>query len=60
MKVGPDFEAPEAPVQDNWLEEGDNGVKADPAELTTWWDVFEDPVLTRLVETAYRQNRTLQ
>ncbi|MDJ0941958.1 MAG: efflux transporter outer membrane subunit [Kiloniellales bacterium] len=60
VKVGPDFEPPEAPLQDDWLEDAEAGVKAEPADFSTWWQVFEDPVLTELVETATRQNLTLQ
>jgi len=60
VKVGPDFEVPEAPVQGSWLEEGDKGVKTEPADFSTWWQVFEDPVLTQLIDAAYRQNLTLQ
>ncbi len=60
VKVGPDFEPPEAPLQEDWVEEADETVKAEPADLSTWWQVFDDPILTRLVETAYKQNLTLQ
>jgi len=59
-KVGPDFESPEAPLQESWLAESDTDVKAEPADLNTWWQVFDDPVLTQLVDAAFRQNLTLQ
>ncbi len=66
-KVGPDFETPEAPVQENWIQtaslqtsDEDPVVKAEPADLSTWWEVFNDPALTQLVQLAYRQNLTLQ
>ena len=59
-KVGPDFEMPEAPLQGTWLEEADKGVKAEPADISTWWQVFDDPVLTRLIGAAYKKNLTLQ
>ncbi len=60
VKVGPDFEQPEAPLQDNWAEESEAGVKAEPGDFSTWWQVFEDPILTELVEIATKQNLTLQ
>ncbi len=59
-KVGPDFEQPEAPLQGSWLEETDDRVKGEEADFSTWWQVFDDPVLTELVDTAFRQNLTLQ
>ncbi len=59
-KVGPDFEPPEAPLQGNWLEQTDARVKAEPADFSTWWQVFDDPVLSELIDTAVRQNLTLQ
>lgn len=58
-KVGPDFEPPEAPIQGDWVEEADT-VKAEPADLTTWWQFFDDPILTKLIAVAYKQNLTLQ
>ena len=58
--VGPDFEQPGAPVADNWLEAADNRVDTSTIAYQDWWQVFNDPVLTRLVNTAYRQNLGLQ
>jgi NodT family efflux transporter outer membrane factor (OMF) lipoprotein len=56
--TGPDFVAPEAPVADKWLEWRNKSLK--PSESPAdWWRVFHDPVLNRLIETAYSQNLTL-
>ena len=61
MKVGPDFEMPEAPLQGAWLEETtEEELKPEPADYSTWWQVFDDPVLTQLIGAAYKQNLTLQ
>jgi NodT family efflux transporter outer membrane factor (OMF) lipoprotein len=35
-------------------------VKREPPVTSAWWTVFNDPVLTTLVETAYRQNPSLR
>jgi outer membrane protein TolC len=35
-------------------------IKTEPADLTDWWKVFNDPVLDSLTETAYQQNLPLQ
>ncbi len=58
--VGPDFVKPEAPVQSNWIESPHPELKTEPADYRDWWTVFHDPVLNRLVESAYEQNLTLQ
>ncbi len=58
--VGPDYVKPTAPKPDKWLGTENAELKSSEADLTQWWAVFKDPVLTRLVESAYRQNLPLQ
>ena len=58
-KVGPDFATPTAPVADQWLESGDPSVHTDRQEYESWWTVFHDPTLDRLIDIAYKQNLTL-
>jgi outer membrane protein TolC len=57
--VGPDFSAPSAPTADKWLESNNSSVDTRNQEYRDWWTVFHDPVLDRLIETAYNQNLTL-
>jgi hypothetical protein len=57
--VGPDFKEPSAPVAEKWLEAGSVSVDTRNQEYRDWWKVFRDPVLDRLIETAYNQNLTL-
>src|SRR5712692_8936749 len=57
--VGPDYVRPPAPTAANWMETNEPAVKREPADVSTWWTVFNDPVLNTLVETAYRQNPSL-
>lgn len=57
--VGPDFEAPSVRVAPNWLEWRNKSLKTGDAGDRAWWRVFRDPVLDRLIETAYAQNLTL-
>jgi NodT family efflux transporter outer membrane factor (OMF) lipoprotein len=59
MLVGPDYVAPPVPTAPGWIETADPALRRDAAELSDWWQVFGDPVLDELVETAYRQNKTL-
>ncbi len=58
--VGPDYVRPPGPVAEQWIDIEDPRIKAEPAELIDWWTVYNDPVLTFLVEAAYKQNLTLQ
>jgi NodT family efflux transporter outer membrane factor (OMF) lipoprotein len=58
--VGPDFVRPKVTVSPNWLDAGDQRVKTDPSEYRNWWRAFNDPVLDRLIERAYRENLSLR
>ncbi len=58
--VGPDFVRPDAPVPETWLSADDVSVITERSEYEAWWQVFQDPALTRLVDQAYRQNLNLQ
>jgi len=58
--VGPDFEKPEVPVADTWLEANNENVDTTTSAYQDWWAVFEDPALSKLIDTAYRQNLSLQ
>jgi outer membrane protein TolC len=58
--VGPDFEKPEVPVADTWLDADNEKIDTSEAAYQDWWEVFEDPALSELINTAYRQNLSLQ
>ena len=58
--VGPDFVRPDAPAEEKWIDTDLPQIKTEPADLTDWWKVFNDPLLDSLIETAYRQNLPLQ
>ena len=58
--VGPDFLTPEVPVAEAWTLSEEAKVKPESADYSTWWTIFNDPVLNKLVDTAYEQNLTLQ
>ncbi|HEX3726856.1 MAG TPA: efflux transporter outer membrane subunit [Pirellulales bacterium] len=60
FKVGPNFKRPAAPVEAAWIDSRDSRIRATEADLRNWWTVFRDPVLDRLVDTAYRQNLNLR
>lgn len=50
--VGPNYQAPENTVADTWAS---SDVSSD-APLIQWWDVFEDPLLTKYIEMASEHN----
>ncbi|HEY1261550.1 MAG TPA: efflux transporter outer membrane subunit [Stellaceae bacterium] len=57
--VGPDFKSPTPPIAQHYLEDGNPSVETRSQEYRDWWKVFHDPVLDRLIATAYNQNLTL-
>lgn len=60
VKVGPDYRRPDAPVSPGWVERDGGRVSDGAADFRAWWKVFKDPVLDKLIDTAYGQNPTLQ
>jgi NodT family efflux transporter outer membrane factor (OMF) lipoprotein len=60
FKVGPNYKRPAAPVADEWIDSQSSRISSEPGDYRAWWTVFNDPVLNRLVQTAYSQNITLR
>jgi NodT family efflux transporter outer membrane factor (OMF) lipoprotein len=60
FKVGPNYAKPPAAVAPQWIDAADVRVRGETDDLSTWWKVFNDPVLDDLVCHAYRQNLTLR
>ncbi|MFA6470424.1 MAG: efflux transporter outer membrane subunit [Candidatus Latescibacterota bacterium] len=57
--VGPNYVPPKMSVPETWSGSSAEGtaVKAiNPQALANWWTVFQDPLLTELVEQAVTQN----
>ena len=52
--VGPEYQRPDIDAGNGWSEPVERQDRA--IDLETWWSTFEDPTLTRLVETALAQN----
>ncbi len=66
-KVGPNYNAPTAPVEQEWSsteEEGLGAAVTTTAEarpdLSRWWERLNDPVLTGLIEQAFDSNLDVQ
>jgi len=58
--VGPDYVKPEAEVEPKWINQSSPEISKRTAELSTWWKVFKDPVLDKLITEARQQNLSLQ
>jgi NodT family efflux transporter outer membrane factor (OMF) lipoprotein len=59
--VGPDYQVPAAPVQDDWLEYENSQLDSTAPVAEQWWKTaFNDPILDRLVDTALAQNLSLR
>jgi NodT family efflux transporter outer membrane factor (OMF) lipoprotein len=58
-RVGPNFHQPEVLVAPNWLETGDDRMRNESVDYRNWWQAFNDSVLDRLIERAYRENLSL-
>ena len=58
--LGPDFAKPDVAEPGDWLEEQEATFQRTSFDTREWWKVFNDPALDSLVDTAYRQNLSLQ
>ncbi len=57
--VGPDYKKPAVDVAPEWNTDN-HGVKTNKVRDAAWWESFDDPVLTNLIEQGYKNNLTLQ
>jgi NodT family efflux transporter outer membrane factor (OMF) lipoprotein len=60
FKVGPNFHEPPVQVAAEWLDADDERIASNSADDGKWWDVFHDPDLQFLIDTAHRQNLDLK
>src|SRR5262249_40021654 len=58
--LGPDYHPPVTRVAPQWQESGNAAVDTSGEEYRDWWNLFNDQVLSRLIEIAYEQNLTLR
>jgi NodT family efflux transporter outer membrane factor (OMF) lipoprotein len=59
-KVGPNYKTPTAKVAGHWIENPALTNRAYGAAEIYWWRNFDDPVLNQLIDSAYRNNLSLQ
>lgn len=58
--VGPNYVPPEPDLPDAWHIELTRGLESGDADLRTWWTVFDDPVLDRLIARSTAGNLDLR
>ena len=58
--VGPDYRQPVTQMPDVWQQKAVKGLASGEADLETWWEVFDDPVLDGLIERASGGNLNLE
>ena len=57
-KLGPDYERPAVPVPETWREV--ETTEQQSLANTPWWELFQDPVLVNLIQTALADNQDLK
>lgn len=60
FKVGPNYHQPPAPLPEKWIDEHDPHVRHGDPNIAAWWEVFDDPILTKLLHDSYTNNLTLR
>jgi NodT family efflux transporter outer membrane factor (OMF) lipoprotein len=60
LKVGPEYSTPPAAAAHDWIQSDDPHVQRSQIDSGRWWEVFQDPILTGLIDTAYRENPNLR
>ena len=58
--VGPEYEAHPPQVADQWHEDAELGLQHGDADVAQWWESFEDPTLTALIDRANTGNLDLR
>lgn len=53
--VDPDYAEAIAAVEKDWVSANDSKFKDRNAQLATWWQVFGDPILDKLIAEARAQ-----
>jgi NodT family efflux transporter outer membrane factor (OMF) lipoprotein len=60
FKVGPNYQRPPVPLTLRWIDQENARVRVGEPNLATWWEVFDDPILSGLIRRSYSRNLTLR
>jgi NodT family efflux transporter outer membrane factor (OMF) lipoprotein len=58
FKVGPNYAPPPVLLPRQWIDTNAPKVRHGDPNLYAWWDVFDDPILTKLLHDSYANNLT--
>jgi NodT family efflux transporter outer membrane factor (OMF) lipoprotein len=58
--VGPNYKTPQASVEAKWMGAPSSSRQRTKIAQAYWWKCFRDPVLDRLIKTAYTNSPSLQ
>ncbi|NLX13193.1 MAG: efflux transporter outer membrane subunit [Phycisphaerales bacterium] len=58
--VGPDYRAPQPELPEVWHQAATDGLTQGNTDVQEWWQVFEDPRLSELIERAAEGNLDLR
>lgn len=58
--VGPDYKPPKPALPEKWRQAADPAVKTSEKNIRDWWRVFNDPVMTSLIQRAAQGNLDLR
>ncbi len=58
--VGPDYHPPDLQVPDRWHASAGKGLKEGAADLSQWWQHFNDPQLSELIDQSMEGNLNLR
>ncbi len=59
-RVGPDYVRPDFQGPDQWHQQAVHGLAEGSADLQTWWKVFNDPTLEKLIQQGGIENLDLK
>lgn len=62
--IGPNYQEPAKNINDHWLIPTDSlkdiAITPNPPNNAAWWQLFNDPTLTALIDLGYHNNLSLQ
>src|SRR3972149_5671676 len=58
--TGPNYQKPDVAVAPGWKEAQQSGVDTRSADLSRWWQSFNDPLLNSLAERTVQSNLDLR
>ncbi len=59
-KVGPNYKTPDYQMENSWKNIDDPAIIPTKAEITEWWKVFKDPILSEYINQAAKSNLDLK